>query len=202
VGLGVFAYFKGRAFGTPDEIFPTFIVQGLPAGISGLVIAGIFSVAMSSEASAINSLASALTLDIYGPLSHRSDDKEHMLRIGKLFTLMFGIILIVGGVLFQFVQQGTPVVVIALQIASFTYGGLLGGFLLGLISKNADQFDAMFGMGVAIAAMASLWALQQFGAMTKVVDPLWFSLIGSAITVAVGMATAAVRGSHAPVTHV
>ena len=120
---------------------------------------------------------------------------------GKLFTLMFGIILIVGGVLFQFVQQGTPVVVIALQIASFTYGGLLGGFLLGLISKNADQIDAIIGMGVAIAAMAALWALQQFGAMTKVVDPLWFSLIGSALTVVVGMVSAAMRGSHAPVTH-
>lgn len=195
VGLGVFAYFKGRAFGTPDEIFPRFIVEGLPLGISGLVIAGIFSVAMSSEASAINSLSSSLTLDIYGPLSHRGDDQPHMLRMGKLFTLMFGLFLIIGGVLFQFVQQGTPVVVIALQIASFTYGGLLGGFLLGLLSKKADQYDAMIAMGIAIVAMASLWALQQFGAMTKIVDGLWFSLIGSAITVAVGMLSAAIRGS-------
>lgn len=195
IGLGVFAYFKGRAFSTPDEIFPTFIVEGLPAGISGLVIAGIFSVAMSSEASAINSLASALTLDIYKPLSGRGDDNTHMLKIGRLFTLMFGIILIVGGVLFQFVQQGTPVVVIALQIASFTYGGLLGGFLLGLISRNADQTDAIIAMTVAIAVMTTVWALQQFGAMHKVVDGLWFSLIGSVLTVLVGMLSAAVRGS-------
>jgi SSS family transporter len=202
VGLGIFAYFHGRKFGTPDEIFPTFIVQGLPAGISGLVIAGIFSVAMSSEASAINSLASALTLDIYGPLSKRFDDPTHMLRMGKLFTLLFGVTLIVGGVLFQFVQQGTPVVVIALQIASFTYGGLLGGFLLGLISKRADQVDAVIAMAFAIALMAFVWALQQFGATKKLIDPLWFSLLGSMVTVIVGSLSAALRGSqHVPDRH-
>ncbi|HUP88410.1 MAG TPA: sodium:solute symporter [Longimicrobiales bacterium] len=201
VGLGIFAYFKGRAFATPDEIFPTFIVEGLPAGISGLVIAGIFSVAMSSEASAINSLASALTLDIYKPLSGRGDDAPHMLKMGRLFTLMFGIILIVGGVLFQFVQSGTPVVVVALQIASFTYGGLLGGFLLGLISNKADQTDAIVAMSVAIAVMTTVWALQQFGVMDKVVDGLWFSLLGSALTVIVGTLSAAVRGSQGNVLH-
>lgn len=195
VGIGLFAYFKGRAFATPDEIFPTFIMEGLPAGVSGLVIAGIFSVAMSSEASAINSLASSLTLDLYGPLSRRSDDSEHMLKMGRLFTLLFGVILIVGGVLFQFVQQGTPVVVIALQIASFTYGGLLGGFLLGVLSKKADQTDAIAAMSFALLVMTSLWAAQQFGGMKKVIDPLWFSLIGSAITVGVGMLLAAIRGS-------
>jgi hypothetical protein len=69
-----------------------------------------------------------------------------MLRMGKLFTLFFGIVLIIGGILFQFAQQGTPVVVVALNIASFTYGGLLGGFLLGVLSKRADQTDAIIGM--------------------------------------------------------
>jgi len=195
VGVGVYAYFNGRPFATPDEIFPTFIMQGLPAGISGLVIAGIFSVAMSSEASAINSLASSATLDIYGPLSGRLTDQPHMFRVGRLFTLLFGLMLIVGGVLFQFVQQGTPVVVIALQIASFTYGGLLGGFLLGLVSKRADQRDVIIAMSVAIGTMTTVWALQQFGAMPKIVDGLWFSLIGSAITVGIGTLSAALRGS-------
>jgi SSS family transporter len=197
VGVGVYAYFQGRAFATPDEIFPAFIVQGLPAGISGLVIAGIFSVAMSSEASAINSLASSATLDLYGPLSGRAADRGHMFRAGKVFTLGFGLLLIAGGVLFQLVQQGTPVVVIALQIASFTYGGLLGGFLLGLISRRANQTDAIVAMSVAIVAMTTVWALQQFGAMAKVVDGLWFSLVGSAITVLVGSLSAAWRARTA-----
>jgi SSS family transporter len=193
VGVALYAYYQGRAFASPDAIFPTFILEGLPAGISGLVIAGIFSVAMSSEASAINSLASALTLDLYGPLSGRSADTRHMFRMGKVFTLLFGVVLIVGAIGFQFIQQGTPVVLIALNIASFTYGGLLGGFLLGVLSKKADQKDAIIAMATAILVMTVLWASQQFGFTPRLVDGLWFSLVGSAITVGVGMASAAVR---------
>jgi SSS family transporter len=194
VGVALYAYYQGSAFDSPDAIFPTFILEGLPAGISGLVIAGIFSVAMSSEASAINSLASAATLDLYGPLSGRGSDAQHMFRMGKAFTLVFGVVLIVGAIGFQFIQQGTPVVLIALNIASFTYGGLLGGFLLGVLSKRADQTDAIIAMGTAILVMTVLWASQQFGLTPRLVDGLWFSLIGSVITVSVGMASAAVRG--------
>ncbi len=201
VGVGLYAYYQGRPFATPDEIFPSFIVEGLPAGISGLVIAGIFSVAMSSEASAINSLASAATLDLYGPLSGRGSDQAHMLRAGKLFTLFFGLVLIIGAILFQFAKTGTPVVVIALNIASFTYGGLLGGFLLGVLSKRADQTDAIIAMCISIALMTVLWAAQLFPpglpVMQKKIDGLWFSLIGSALTVAIGMLSARLRGSRA-----
>ncbi|MSR37049.1 MAG: sodium:solute symporter [Gemmatimonadetes bacterium] len=195
VGVSLFAYYQGRTFATPDEIFPTFILEGLPAGISGIVIAGILSVAMSSEASAINSLASAATLDLYGPLSGRSEDRAHMLRAGKLATLLFGALLIVGAILFQFVEQGTPVVVVALNIASFTYGGLLGGFLLAVISKRADQTDAIIAMSVAMSLMTVLWAAQQFAWVPKLVDGLWFSLIGSTLTVVTGVLSSRIRGS-------
>ena len=186
VGIGLFAFFQGQQFATPDEIFPRFIVQELPSGVTGLVIAGILAAAMSTVASSINSLASSTTHDIYAPLSGREDDHVHLMKMGKTFTLMWGVILIVGAMLFQFVQQGTPVVIIALQIASFTYGGLLGGFLLGILSKRATQKDAILGMSTAIVLMTILWAVQQFQVIPKVVDGLWFSLIGSAITVIVG----------------
>ncbi len=72
--------------------------------------------------------------------------------------------------------------------------GLLGGFLLGLVSRRADGRDALTGMGIAVAAMASLWAAQQFGGVPKVVDTLWFALVGSAITVGVGELSARLRG--------
>ena len=97
VGVALFAYYQERAFATPDEIFPTFIVEALPAGLSGILVAGILSVSMSSEGSAINALASAATLDLYGPLSGRSGESEHMLRAGKAATLFFGALLIGGG---------------------------------------------------------------------------------------------------------
>jgi Na+/proline symporter len=139
-------------------------------------------------------LAAVSVHDLYVPRTGRRDE-EHLLRVGKRFTLVWGVVMIAVSLMFQLVAAGTPLVVIALQIASFTYGGLLGGFLLGLISKRADGRDALTGMGIAIAAMASLWAAQQSGVIEKVVDTLWFALLGSAITVAVGMMSARLRGS-------
>ena len=201
VGTGLFVFYAARRFAAPDEIFPTFIVERLPAGITGLVIAAILAAAMSTISSSLNSLASATTHDLYAPLTGRTDE-THLMRVGRTLTLAWAVVLIGAAMLFQLAQQGTPVVVIALQIASFTYGGLLGGFLLGLVSKRATAGDAVAGMAVAIALMGALWAAQQFGAMPKRVDTLWFALLGSAVTVAVGSTLAALRkdtsGSAAP----
>jgi SSS family transporter len=188
VGVGLFAYYQGQTFATPDEIFPRFIIEGLPPGLSGLIVAGILAAMMSTVSSSLNSLASASTHDLYAPITGRTDEM-HLLRVGRMFTLLWSGVLIGGAMLFRLVQQGTPIVVIALQIASFTYGGLLGGFLLGVLSKTARERDAILGMAVAIVVMGALWAAQQFQLMPKVVDGLWFSLIGSLITVGVGMAS-------------
>jgi Na+/proline symporter len=196
VGVGLYAYFQGQTFKTPDEIFPSFIVTQLPDGVRGLVIAGILAAAMSTVASSLNSLASSTTHDLYAPLSKRGEDQTHLMKMGKRFTLMWGAILIGGAMLFQFAAQGTPVVVLALEIASFTYGGLLGGFALGVISKRAEQKDAIIGMGTAILCMTILWAIQQFGIVDRFVAGLWFALIGSVITVSVGMLSARIRGSN------
>ncbi len=192
VGVGLYAYYEGRTFAAADEVFPRFIIEGLPPGITGLVIAGLLAAAMSTVASSLNSLASASTHDLYAPLTKR-DDPEHLFRVGRAMTLLWAAILIGGAMLFQFAQQGTPVVVVALQIASFTYGGLLGGFLLATLSKRAREPDALTGMAVAIVLMTALWAAQQFGLVPRVVDTLWFALIGSLITLAVGELSARLR---------
>src|SRR5690606_34032888 len=122
---------------------------------------------------------------IYAPLTGRTD-QEHLMRMGKRFTLLWAGILIGGALLFQLVQQGTPIVVIALQIASFTYAGLLGGFLLAVVSKRAGQRDAILGISAAIVVLFALWAAQQFDRIPRLVDPLWFSLLGSIIVLIVG----------------
>jgi SSS family solute:Na+ symporter len=192
IGAGLWVYYGGREFPQPDAVFPTFAMNHLPPGIAGLVVAAILAAAMSSS---LNALAAVSVHDLYVPLTGRGGE-EHLLRVGKRFTLLWGVVMIGVSLAFQLVAAGTPLVVIALQIASFTYGGLLGGFLLGLISKRADGRDALTGMGIAVAAMAALWAAQQFGVIDKVVDTLWFALIGSTITVSVGELSARIRGSR------
>lgn len=192
IGAGLWVFYEGRTFPQPDAVFPTFAIEHLPTGVAGLVVAAILAAAMSSS---LNALAAVSVHDLYVPLTGRGGE-EHLLRVGKRFTLAWGLVMILVSLAFQLVAAGTPLVVIALQIASFTYGGLLGGFLLGLVSRRANGRDALTGMGIAVAAMALLWAAQQFGAIPRVVDTLWFALIGSAITVSVGEASARIRGSH------
>lgn len=195
VGAGLEAFYAGRVFETPDEVFPRFIIEGLPAGLSGLIVAGVLAAAMSTVSSSLNSLASATTHDLYAPAAGRIGDEEHLLMAGRGFTLLWAAILIGGAILFELAQKGTPVVVIALQIASFTFGPLLGGFLLATLFRRPDQTDAITGIGAAVVIMTGLWVIQTFGVITPVVDTLWFALIGSVLTVAVGLSSAVLRGS-------
>jgi SSS family solute:Na+ symporter len=197
VGAGLRAFYDGRVFETPDEVFPLFIIEGLPPGLSGLIVAGVLAAAMSTVSSSLNSLASATTHDLYAPATGRRDDDARLLTAGRAFTLVWAAILIGGAILFELAQQGTPIVVIALQIASFTFGPLLGGFLLGTLFRTPDQTDAILGIGTAVVVMTSLWAVQTFGGMEPLVDTLWFALIGSLLTVAVGLGSSRIRGTTA-----
>jgi Na+/proline symporter len=114
-----------------DQIFPQFILDHLPTGLAGLVVAGILAAAMSTISSSINALASSMTHDLYAGWTGRRDP-THLLRIGKLFSAVWGTALIAGALFFHFFAVGTdtPVVVLALSIASITYGALLGTYLL------------------------------------------------------------------------
>ena len=195
IGIGLFVFYQGRAFGAPDAIFPTFIVERMPPGLVGLLIAAIVAATMSTHSGAINSLAAATTHDIYLPLSRRSANDPRTLRAGKLFALAWGVVLTGGALLFK--EQGTPVVVVALGIASFTYGALLGTFFLGNFWKRATQRDAILGIVVGISAMTFVVFAKQLSAaypsLAESLGPLaavawpWYVLIGTTITVLVGM---------------
>ena len=181
VGLGLWAYYGGRDFSRGDEIFATFVVNVLPSGITGLLIAGVFAAAMSSLSSSINSLASATAYDFWAPLMGAENDDARVLRAGKLFTLVWAALLIGGAILFIPLSEGTTAVEVALAIASMVYGGLLGAFVLAVRSTRADQRSVILGMIAGIATVTSIWLF----ARSAVAWP-WFVLIGTAVTVAVG----------------
>src|SRR5215217_578715 len=106
VGIGLFVLYGGKAFGAPDSIFPTFILEHMPPGLVGLILAAILAATMSTHSGAINSLAAATTHDIYLPLSKRSADDAATLRFGKLSALVWGVVLTGGALLYK--AQGTP----------------------------------------------------------------------------------------------
>ncbi len=166
----------------------------MPPGLLGLVVAAIVAATMSTHSAAINALAASATHDIYLPLSGRAPSDPGTLRVGKLFALFWGVVLTAGALAFR--QQGTPVVVIALSIASFTYGGLLGGFFLALFVRRAVQRDAIAGMSVGIAAMAVIVFAKPlataYPSLAPTLGPLgaiawpWYVLIGTTITLLTG----------------
>ena len=114
-----------------NDIFPRFIIEHLPTGLAGLVLAGILAAAMSTISSSINALASSMTHDLYASWTGRTDP-VHLLRVGRAFTLVWGSALIGAALLFHFYTSGndTPAVVLALSIASITYGALLAAYIL------------------------------------------------------------------------
>ena len=181
VGLGLWAYYGGQEFSRGDEIFASFVVNVLPAGITGLLIAGVFAAAMSSLSSSINSLASATAYDFWVPLVGAEDDEARVLQAGKLFTLVWAALLIGGAVLFIPLSEGTTAVEVALAVASMVYGGLLGAFVLAVRSSRADQRSVILGMIAGIAVVTSIWLF----ARTVVAWP-WFVPIGTAVTVVMG----------------
>jgi solute:Na+ symporter, SSS family len=177
LGLGLWVFYGGRSFETSDEIFPLFIVEQLPPGLTGLLIAGVFAAAMSSLSSSINSLASAAAYDFWAPMVGAQDDEARLLRAGRAFSLLWAAALIVGAILFIPLSRETAAVEVALGVASLVYGGLLGAFALGVLTKRPGQAAAIVGMACGI------------GVVTLLRDQMawpWYALVGSVITFVVG----------------
>lgn len=195
IGIGLYTFYAGRHFATPDSIFPSFIISNMPPGLVGLLIAAILAATMSAHSGAINALAAASMHDIYLPITKRSPDDPRALKTAKLFTLFWGVILLGAALLYR--EQGTPVVVVALSIASFTYGGLLGGFFLGILWKRAVQRDAILGMAVGIAVMTFVVFAKKLGItfLSTIAWP-WYVLIGTSVTMLVGILSSLTTPTH------
>lgn len=176
VGVMLYAYY-GSLNVKSDEIFPMFIINVLPSGLTGLIIAGLFAAAMSTLAGSMSSLSSSTMLDLFIPYFGKLKDEKKQLAISRLFTIFWAVML-VGSAMF-FMESSQTVVELALSIASFTYGGLLGTFLLGIFNKKATQEDALAGFVAGIFIMITVISL-------KMVAWTWFTFIGVVATLLIG----------------
>src|SRR5437868_5706869 len=194
IGVMLFAYYKyfplSTAIATNDEIFPKFIVERLPHGISGLVIAAIFAAAMSNLSGSLNSLASTTVLDFYKPLIRPDASDESLLKLSRWLTAVWGVILIGIAVL---ASSWGSVFTTGLTIASLVYGPMLGAFLLGVLTKRANQVGVMTGMALSLAFM--LFIKIQFSAA---VAWTWYVLIGTVVCFSVGYAVSLLKGATVP----
>lgn len=189
VGIGLWAFYGGREWAVSDEIFVTFIIQELPIGITGLLIAGVFAAGMSSLSSSINALASASTYDFWVPLAKAEGDDFRAFRVGRVFTLLWSGLLIGTAIAYVPLAAGSTAVEVALQIASLVYGGFLGAFLLGVLGTRASGGEVIVGMAVGISVVTSVWI---FG--DGAVGWPWFVPIGVVVTLSVVGIVHRIRG--------
>jgi SSS family transporter len=185
VGVALFAYY-GSIDIKSDEIFPKFIIENLPVGISGIIIAGLFAAAMSTIAGSISSLSSSTMLDLYQPLM-KGKKKRNELLISRIFTFVWAVLL-VGAAIF-FMESSQAVVELALSIASFTYGGLLGTFMLGLFIKRVGEREALiaFSFGIGIMVLVVIF---------NIVAWTWYTLVGVVSTMLAGYALSFFKGNR------
>ena len=195
IGVCLFAFFGGRPIGTggfasPDEIFPTYIVRHVPAAFSAYLVAGIFSAAMCSEASALNSLASVLGHDVLERVAGRQAlEGRRGLATGRKVTVLWTAVVALLAAGFSRLGQDQPAVQVALGLLSVTGGALLGAFLLAIYVRRARESDAVWAIGTSAVVMMAVWLSSKgwlpFELGRRIAWP-WYSLIGAAIALAVG----------------
>jgi SSS family transporter len=188
VGASLYVFYKISpplaAFSSSDRIFPTFIVNRMPHGISGLLVAAILAAAMSNLSAALNSLSSTTVVDFY--LRRRPETTEkRRVDVSRFATVVWGLLLF-GLALLS--RHGGRVVEIGLTIISVAYGSLLGVFLLGILTRRATEFGAMVGMAFGLVLNLYLWlGADQFARWTGFrIAYTWLVAIGTIMTFVVG----------------
>src|SRR5277367_6163927 len=193
VGIMLWAYYRvpSANFGRPDRIYPMFIVSRMPHGISGLLIAAILAAAMSNLSAALNALSSTSIIDFYVRFRPQADERTRML-FSSLSTFVWALLLFVIAVLS--LHKIGRVIELGLQLASVAYGALLGVFLLGVLTRRANQRGAMIGMLFGFSVELYLWGTR--------VPWTWWVMIGTVVTFAVGYgASYAVKDASSAKTH-
>lgn len=183
VGTLLWAAGADHGLMTSDQIYPQFMVTGLPPGISGLVVAGLLAAAMSTVSSSVNSLASSTTHDFYASITGESNPRK-LLTFGRWATLAWAAVLAGGALAFQSDQ---PVVELALSIASITYGSLLGAYIMSGWSERFQQREAMVAIVVSAGAMLAI-VLPDRGPFAALAWP-WYVPLGTLITLGVAAVT-------------
>ncbi len=153
-------------FRSADELFPHFIVTGLPAGLSGLLVAGVLSATMGSLSATLNAMAGSVLTD-FGPVPARVLGRLAAScgwRAGPLFAARaltaFWAVALVG--VTMVLGEGTKsAVILGLTVAGWSYGPTLGAFLFGMLCPAGRGRDAAFGVVVSLAGMAALMMLAQ-----------------------------------------
>jgi SSS family solute:Na+ symporter len=185
IGFMLFGYYQGMTLqqlgiNRSDEVFPLFIVTQIPVGFRGIIVAGIFAAALATLSGSISSMAFSSIMDIVKPLMTKfkgiilADDR--LLVLSKR-AIIFWTFAHIGGAL-VFMQTSSTVVELALGLGSITYGGLLGLFFTGTLTKEIDERAMLIGYTSGLAVIIGV-------VISGVVAWTWYASIGALSTISI-----------------
>jgi SSS family transporter len=178
-----------------NEIFAHFIVNEMPVGLRGLIIAGVFATMMGSTSAALNALATSFTKDFYLPYLNRRATEQTAVTAARVATGVFGILMIAVATVAAYQVLKSPhltIIPIAIGILGYTYGALLGVFLLGMLTRTRGRdgtnvIAMLLGMtAVLVLCKVQVQGIVNFGAIMPDWWPQiswpWFVLVGCSVT--------------------
>ncbi len=164
-----------------DYVFISFVIKYLPHGLIGLLIAVIFSAAMSSTASELNALASTTTIDVYKRSIRKEASDKHFLNSSKMFTLMWGVLALAFAAFASLLDNLIQAVNI---IGSLFYGAILGIFLVAFYFKYIKGHAVFIAAVISESVVISLFILSFHGILD--IGYLWFNVIGCVMVIGLG----------------
>ncbi|MBQ4593432.1 MAG: sodium:solute symporter [Akkermansia sp.] len=197
-GMLVFVYYSKVGMELPMnaegeieqmKVFPYFIIHHLPVGIRGLLVAALLATAMGSLSTALNALATTATRDWYRDVFNPAATEQQLLRAVRWLTVAFAALLIAVGAVsawYVVMNPGARILPIALGIFGYTYGSLLGVFLLGMLTRTrGNDTGNVLAMLAGFATVVTLELLGSQDIITHISFP-WRVTIGTIVTFCVG----------------
>ena len=143
----------------PDQILPFFVVNYLPQGFSGLVIAGVLAAAMSSLSSSINAVSAISLVDIYKRHIVKESTEHHYVTMAKVFSVVASVIMVVGAALLMFLNSAA-INDTSTKLSAISTAGLFGIYALGFLTLKGDVRAVFCGIGATVGFMSWISAIE------------------------------------------
>ncbi len=184
IGLGLFAFYQrfrdaAQGMASVQKVLPYFIVNEIPTGLAGLIVAAVFAATMSSIASGVNSLATATVVDFYERLRGRSVHAADAVKVSRIATASYGILILTIAYLIYALWENPPIIELTYRLSNPFTGATLGLFLAGLFLRKMSAVPVFAG------ACAGLLTVGYVIIFIPTVSFLWYSATSCITTLAV-----------------
>jgi solute:Na+ symporter, SSS family len=185
LGTLLWAHYGGRPFARGDEVLPTFVSTELAGGWQGFILAAVVAAALSPS---LNSMASTTVRDFYLPYVRPDASEAQQMRVGRAFTVIWGIAQIAVAVVAQNIDSALQAGLAALSYAS---GPTVGAFLLGVLTRRATSAGTMVGMISGLAISLVVGMLAPYVLHFDGVAWTWNVAVGAIATFVIGLGVSA-----------